>query len=99
MALDTIAKLQLHQEMFRLTATATAELQDKVAREGFAFVPYDPGTIALAKAGEVYGSTFVRSEYIPDHWTHDGFELAEYLPGGMRGWQDIVVLRRIPSSI
>lgn len=79
---------------FRLDGARIAALERELARTGFAFVPYDDEVLSSAKAGEVYGSSFASPESIATRWTGAGFTLAAHLPGALRGWQDVVVLRR-----
>lgn len=60
----------------------------------FRFMRYGQNTLKLAEAGSDYGNAFIHPEYIRRNWVGEKFELMEHIPGGMRGWQDIVVLRR-----
>ena len=50
--------------------------------------------LLLAKAGDDYGNSFIHPSYIEKNWQLDGLRLLAHLPGGLRGWQDIVVLQR-----
>ena len=70
------------------------DVQRQMASEGFVFVPYQGDVLEVARAGEVYGLTFASAEHVERSWSDERFELAAHLPGGLRGWQDVVVLRR-----
>ena len=57
-------------------------------------VKYESNVVKAANAGEDYGNTFIAEGYVKREWTKNKFELIEIIPGGMRGWQDIVILRK-----
>jgi SAM-dependent methyltransferase len=65
-----------------------------LARSGHGSLRYDARSLADAKAGEDYGSHYATEAHVRRHWLHSGLELLEFQPGGLRGWQDIVVLRK-----
>jgi len=44
-----------------------------------------------------YGITFIPEEYLRTHWAK-WFNVVDYIPGGIGGWQDIVVLTPKKSS-
>jgi SAM-dependent methyltransferase len=93
-ALEILRCSQLHREMFRVTPEAVEELIERFHREKFHFLAYTPDILKVACAGEDYGNAFIHPDYVVSRWVPAGFELLEHLPGGLRGWQDIVVLRR-----
>lgn len=82
------------QERFRLPGAQAADLYARFAADPFVFVPYDKDVLAAANAGDVYGTTFTHPSYVARRWTDDRFEVLAQLDGGLRGWQDVVVLRR-----
>jgi SAM-dependent methyltransferase len=66
----------------------------ELAVHGHAYARYDATSLAAAKAGDDYGLHFTTEEHVRARWLGAHFELVEYRPGGLRGWQDILVLRR-----
>jgi len=93
-ALETIRASPFHQKMFGLSAQTVADIIATFEESPFVFVPYDDATARRADAGADYGSTFIHPDYIRSRWESPECEVVEILPGGLRGWQDIVVLRR-----
>jgi 2-polyprenyl-3-methyl-5-hydroxy-6-metoxy-1,4-benzoquinol methylase len=97
-ALDTIRASTDHQAMFSMTREQAARLADDLPARGFVHLRYDQATLDVANAGRNYGNAFVDPGYVSRVWTVPSFEVCEVLPGGLRGWQDIVVLRkRLPT--
>jgi SAM-dependent methyltransferase len=93
-ALEVIRNSPAHQQMFDLDERAADELIARLEVEGFLFIPYRAGVLEAAKATSAYGNAFIHERYVADHWKEAGFEVLEYIPGGLRHWQDIIVLRR-----
>jgi hypothetical protein len=93
-ALTTIRGSPTHQAMFRITAARAAELLDTLPAEGRIHVPYaaDAAPRERSEAGDGY--SFIHPDYPAEHWNTGAFEVLQHIPGGLRGWQDIVVLRR-----
>jgi len=78
----------------RFDAQRLRAVRRRMASEGFMFVPYAADDLDAARAGEVYGLSFASAEHVAHRWVDQHFALVVHLPGGLRGWQDIVVLRR-----
>jgi SAM-dependent methyltransferase len=95
-ALEIIRDSPTHQEMFALTASEAQGILDGFAERPFAFRPYGRAAVEAANAGPGYGNSFMHPRYIEREWTRGRLELLRLLPGGLRGWQDLVVLRRPP---
>jgi SAM-dependent methyltransferase len=93
-ALETIKESAVHQKMFCLDRPAISGIIENFKAKAFFFYPYDQATLDMAKVGEEYGNAFIHPDYIYEHWGSDGFEVLDFLPGGLRGWQDITILRR-----
>jgi len=92
-----LAKIESDPELAALTeldAAPLADVQREVSACGFAFVPYEGAVLAAARAGDVYGLSFASPSYLARSWTDERFDVVAHLPGGLRGWQDVVVLRR-----
>jgi hypothetical protein len=58
------------------------------------YLPYGEEQIARTRAGSRYGTTFLSEPHARALATDAGFEVVDFLPGGLRGWQDVVVARR-----
>ena len=93
-ALQVIASSEVHQDMFSMTSREAIKILEGFPKEPYVHLTYDDGVRAMAKAGDSYGNCFIAPAYIEEHWPKFGFELLELIPGGMRGFQDIVLLRK-----
>jgi len=92
-ALETIANSESHQRMFMITGGTAAGIRANLGRERFVFLKYPDQILQTADAGSEYGSAFIHQDYVRNEWGRM-FEELEYIPAGLRGWQDIVALRR-----
>ena len=97
-AIDTIIGSVPHQQMFQLSPDEATVLRRDFKQSGFVYHRYAQEVIAQADAGEDYGNSFTHEDYIRRHWDNELFEVVDFIPGGMRGWQDLTVLRRRPAS-
>lgn len=93
-ALDIIATSAVHQGMFSLNSAEAQSLKQRLTTEHYIYLPYDGATVQFANAGADYGNSFVDADFLKQNWNDTNFEFVEHIPGGLRGWQDIVVLRR-----
>jgi ubiquinone/menaquinone biosynthesis C-methylase UbiE len=93
-ALNTINNSTQHQEMFNLGPEVVTKTIEYFKEQPFVFFKYGQNTIEIAKAGSEYGNTFIHPDYIYKYWSKEGFKVLEVIPGGLRGWQDIVILQR-----
>lgn len=92
--LDRIAAGPDLATRFGVAPQPMESLLRRVETEGYAFLPYERKALAAAKAGEEYGVHFATQEHVSRRWADERFALVDYLPGALRGWQDVVVLRR-----
>jgi SAM-dependent methyltransferase len=92
--LTTIQASAPHQEMFRLTPEQAVRVAERLRSEGMVYLPYDADVLDMAQAGDDYGNAFVSADFVASSWLGTEFELCAFLPAGLRGWQDLVVLRR-----
>ncbi len=92
--LNTIQTSAPHQEMFRMTPEEARLVSERLRSEGMVYLPYDADVLDMANAGDDYGNAFVSREFVGSDWPGTDFELCAFLPAGLRGWQDMVVLRR-----
>jgi ubiquinone/menaquinone biosynthesis C-methylase UbiE len=93
-ALNTIKDSTLHQQMFNLNSELAGQTIEKFQKKPFVYFKYDQNTIELAKAGDEYGNAFIHPDYIYENWAKAGFKVLEVISGGLRNWQDIVILQR-----
>jgi SAM-dependent methyltransferase len=93
-ALSVIRNSAGHQQMFNMDVTEVDRIAGNFAETPFVFKPYAEETLKVARAGTVYGNTFIHPDYIHRNWGDAGFHIREIIPGGLRGWQDLVILQR-----
>lgn len=93
-ALKTITGSEQHQAMFKLTSAESSKIADRLEAEGFRYLRYSDDVITMADAGDDYGNSFTHENYIRRAWSKAGFGVAQFIPGGMRGWQDVTVLKK-----
>jgi SAM-dependent methyltransferase len=93
-ALEIIRGSSVHQGMFGLDERSTGDLVTRLEAERFVFMPYRPEVLEIAKAGADYGNSFIDETYVSSNWNSAELDVLAHIPGGLRNWQDIVVLRR-----
>lgn len=93
-AVNIIAESERHHAMFRVSRAEAESLRDNLEVKGFQYMLCDPETLAVAEAGDDYGHSFTHERYVREVWPQSGLEVVEFIPGGVRGWQDIVVLKK-----
>jgi SAM-dependent methyltransferase len=93
-ALDIIRDSETHQGMFRKSRDEIIEMTADLPTRKHHFIPYGSDIIDLAKAGASYGNSFIDPAYAAENWNSHGLKVLSHLPGGVRGWQDIFVLRK-----
>ena len=91
-ALDIIASSAVHQSMFSLTAEQAREMKRVLPERGHIYLPYDATTLVIANLGSSYGNGFLDASV--GQLSAPGLEQIDCLPGGLRGWQDIIVFRK-----
>jgi SAM-dependent methyltransferase len=96
-ALRVIKGSVLHHQMFQMSADRVAQIDREFAAVPYVFQRYTTSVLEAAKAGAEYGNTFIHPDYIFRNWNNDQFAVLEHVPGGLRGWQDVVVLQRRAS--
>lgn len=90
-ALAAIGASASLQATWRIDAARADEINGILLQEGRVHLP------SRADADEPDdrdGPTFIDPGYPRSHWNTDAFTMLEYIPGGLRNWQDIAVLRR-----
>ncbi len=93
-ALEIIKGSAVHQQMFKVDRARTETIIKELPERKYIFLHYDEGLLAAAEAGNEYGNTFIHPTYIEQRWDDKRFKLLRHLPGGLRGWQDVVILQR-----
>lgn len=93
-ALEIIRDSEVHQKMFNLDRQVIVAIHESFKQEPFVFQRYAKDALENAQAGEEYGNAFIHPDYIYSKWGIDGLKVLQHLPGGLRGWQDIVVIQR-----
>jgi SAM-dependent methyltransferase len=92
-ALETIRDSTVHQQMFLTTPEEASAMMENLPRLGFIFLKYPSSTLDAAGTGSEYGNSFIHADYVRSRW-QENFEQLDYIPAGLRGWQDVVVMRR-----
>jgi SAM-dependent methyltransferase len=93
-ALEVIRDSKVHQRMFFMDSAAVQRTLASFDQTRFVFNRYEDPIIKVANAGTNYGLAFIHPDYISRQWNNELFEVCTMIPAGIRGWQDIVVLRR-----
>jgi SAM-dependent methyltransferase len=93
-ALSIIRNSPVHHQMFQLDEERTAGIINELPHKKYIHLRYPPDSLSAAKAGDEYGNTFIDPSYIYEHWNSAGLRVLAHIPGGLRGWQDTVVLSR-----
>ena len=93
-ALEIMKGSKEHQELFRMDDAAVGDLLARLPAEPYVFLRYAEVGLRLAQAGEEYGNAFIHPDYVRQRWASAQLELVQHLPGGARGWQDVIVFRR-----
>ena len=92
--LDTIVSSKQHQEMYGLDQNSATRLRDTLPVRQWIFLPYGKALASAANVNGIeYGNSFTDPQLPSSRWTTH-FEVASHIPGGLRGWQDIFLLRR-----
>lgn len=97
-AIEIICGSAQHQQMFQVTDDDARTLLETFASKQFVYRSYSEDVARAANAGDDYGNSFTHENYIRNQWTRSAFEIVQFIPGGMRGWQDVTILRRRPRS-
>lgn len=96
-ALKIIRESRVHQDLFQMSSNEADSLIHTFDNDGYIFRPYPKNVLEMAKAGDEYGNTFIHPGYVKSTWDNRSFRVESFLPGGLRGWQDIVVLRKLQA--
>jgi SAM-dependent methyltransferase len=95
-----LKRIERESELQRVTgldsARASGILRD-LPGANVRHLPYDSAQTERTRAGPRYGTTFLSERHIRALGAASGFEVLEVVAGGMRGWQDVVVARRVPG--
>ena len=92
-ALEITAGSGSHQELMGMTAGMARGIRANLKREGCAYLRYDAEVLRLANAGGDYGISVMDVEWVRRRGGRF-FEGVELVAAAVRGWQDVVVMRR-----
>lgn len=92
-ALRYVATNATLQEYFRMPSTEATSLAESLDARGFIYRKYDQDQLDAAKAGDDYGLTFISQDRYRELCRKAGFDVLDYRVAGLRGWQDVSVLR------
>lgn len=93
-AIEIICGSKQHQQMFQVTEDYARTLLKTFSSKQFIYRSLSEDVVHAANAGDDYGNSFTHEDYIRANWTRGVFEVIQFIPGGMRGWQDVTILRR-----
>jgi len=93
-ALRTIATSRMHQQVFRLGAGEAEALLARLAPPAWLFVPHDAEGLRLARSSGEYGVSFAGEEHPRERWAGALWSLLAHERAGLRGFDDLVALRR-----
>lgn len=93
-ALNIIKNSEIHQSMFQIDVEYTQEIINNFQDTLFVFLDCSEGVLTAAKIPNDYGNSFIHPDYINKNWNSHYWSVLEFIPGGLRGWQDIVILQR-----
>jgi len=80
--------------MFGMDRTAVVTTLETFRQKPFIFHRYSQNALQNANAGEEYGNAFIHPDYIYEKWKIEDLTVQQHLAGGLRGWQDIVILEK-----
>jgi hypothetical protein len=79
--------------MFKIDETQTAEITSSLPGRAHIYLRCDAEALKSANVGNDYGNTFIDAKGAEELWS-DVFVTINHIPGGLRGWQDVIVLRK-----
>ena len=93
-ALQVAAESAAHQVMLHLAPQDAHDILDRLPHERVVFFPYHEEEIRAIRVGTPeYGIAFIDPQFLLKMCREHGFESLAHVPAGMRGFQDIIVLR------
>lgn len=95
-ALEIIAESAPHQAAVHLTGDDARAILARLPTERVVLVPYPPAEIQYINVGTPdYGTTFLDLAWVFGAGRAHDLEPLAHVPAGLRGFQDILVLRRL----
>jgi SAM-dependent methyltransferase len=92
--LQTIERSTAHQKLVEISGKKAAEIALALKYDGYVYVPYRPEVQVNANVNTEYGNSFIDPDHAKAAWSSH-FEVLIHIPGDLRGWQDVYVLRRL----
>ena len=94
LTLEIVRRSVDHQKLMNMDANSAERCLNALNALGYVYIPYPPSVQAIANVqGAEYGNSFTSPDFVRSNWT-ERFDLVDYLPGALRGWQDVYVMRR-----
>lgn len=93
-SLRYVATNDVLQRYFKFSSDEANKLADELGDRRIVYRPYGREELDAARAGEDYGLTYVSTGYFKEACRRASLEVVDYAVGGMRGWQDVAVVRR-----
>jgi 2-polyprenyl-3-methyl-5-hydroxy-6-metoxy-1,4-benzoquinol methylase len=93
-AIDILCESEQHQHMFQMSRADAEELRRTFDQRQYIYRQLSSDVVKAADAGDEYGNSFIHETFMRERWARDAFDVVEFVPGGLRGWQDVTVLRR-----
>ena len=93
LTLQTIERSTAHQKLVEISGEKAAEIALAMKDDGYVYVPYRPEVQVNANVNTEYGNSFIDPDHAKASWSSH-FEVLTHIPGDLRGWQDVYVLRR-----
>jgi SAM-dependent methyltransferase len=94
-ALERIEAEAELQRVVGLERTRAGQMLRELPGKNVLYVPYGTAQAARSRAGSSYGTTFLSEPFVRDLATRAGFSVLELRAAGLRGWQDVLIARRV----
>lgn len=93
-SLRYVATNAVLQRYFKFSSEEANTLADELGDRRFVYRPYGREELDAARAGDDYGLTYVSKDCFEEACRRASLEVVDYAVGGLRGWQDVAVVRR-----
>jgi SAM-dependent methyltransferase len=93
-ALERIEREAELQKIVGLDSVSASRMLGELPTAKVIYRPYDRDRLAVTRAGAQYGTTFLSEAHARALAESAGFEPLDLIPGGLRGWQDVLIARK-----
>ena len=94
-ALERIEHEAELQKIVGLEPARASRLLRELPEAKVLHLPYGADHLERTRAGSQYGTTFLSEAHVRALGAACGFDVLEVVPAGLRGWQDVVIARRV----